>query len=106
MKVCFHTYLLVHLSHKSSFTSGSALARFELSTLPEHSGDRIVVMRILKFVEPVTCIIQNYDGRIPFPREGELFHQRQLFTRRIDKDNLTSKSLKHLVEDYLASPTS
>ena len=87
--------------------SGLALARFELSTLPDHSGDRTVVIRILKFVEPVTCTIQNYDGRMPFPKEGELFHHRQRpFTCRIDEDNPTSQTLKHLVEDYLASPTS
>jgi hypothetical protein len=72
--------------------------------LPEHLKDRIIVMRILKFVEPVTCVIPNYDGRLQFPREGELFYQQRLFTRRIDADSPTSQCLKHLVEDYLTSP--
>jgi hypothetical protein len=61
MHICYYICLITHHSLQ---------VRFELSTLPEH---RIVVMRILKFVEPVTCVIQNYDGRIPFPREGECF---------------------------------
>jgi hypothetical protein len=97
--------LLLYQSHDTSLTSGLALARFELSTLPEHSGDHIIVMRILKFIEPVTCIIQNYDGRLPFPREGDLFHRQrhQVFTCRIDQDNPTSQCLKRLVEDYLTS---
>jgi hypothetical protein len=97
--------LLLYQSHDTSFTSGSALARFELSTLPEHSGDHIIVMRILKFMEPVICIIPSYDGHLPFPREGDLFHRQrdQVFTCRIDQDNPTSQCLKHLVEDYLTS---
>jgi len=91
--------------------SGSAYARFELSTLPEHIGKRVVVMRIIKFVEPVTCIVPDYDGRMPFPREGELFHrggQRhpRLFVIDIDRDVQASHVLKHLAEGSWTSPAS
>jgi hypothetical protein len=35
---------------------GSALARFERSTLPEHKGTRTIVLRFLKIITPVKCI--------------------------------------------------
>ena len=51
------------------------MARFERSTLPEHNGTRTVVVRFLKIITPVECVIPDYDGRICCPKEGEL-HQR------------------------------
>ena len=54
---------------------GSALARFERSTLPDHKGTRTIVLRFLKIIIPVKCVIPNYDGHICCPREGEL-HRR------------------------------
>jgi len=55
--------------------TGSALARFERSTLPEHKGTRTVVLRILKIITPVKCVIPLYDGHIAPPEEREL-HRR------------------------------
>ena len=52
---------------------GSALARFERSTLPEHKGTRTIVLRFLKIITPVKCIMPLYDGYIRWPKEGELF---------------------------------
>jgi hypothetical protein len=52
------------------------LVRFERSTLLEHKGTRTVVLRILKIITPVKCVIPSYDGYIRFPEEGRL-HQRQ-----------------------------
>jgi hypothetical protein len=102
----FYVSMLLYLSH-STCKLGLALARFELSALAKHSGDHVIVIRILKFTQPVTHAFQNYDGRIPFPREGELFHRKQQpYTIRLDKDNSNSQVLKRLVEDYLASPMS
>jgi hypothetical protein len=51
---------------------GSALARFERSTLPEHKGTRHVVLRFVKMITPVNCVIPLYDGYIAQPEEGEL----------------------------------
>jgi hypothetical protein len=48
------------------------LARFERSTLPEHKDTRTVVLRFLKIITPVKCVIPSYDGRIVQPEEGEL----------------------------------
>ena len=55
---------------------GSALARFERSTLLGHKGTRTVVLRFLKIITPVTCVIPSYDGYISFPMEGELYQRR------------------------------
>jgi hypothetical protein len=51
---------------------GTALVRFERSTLPEHKGRRTVVLRFLKIITPVECMIPSYDDYIVRPKEGEL----------------------------------
>ena len=66
----FHEYL------------GRALARFELSTLPEHKGTRTIVLRFLKMITPVKCVIPNYDGHIFSPKEGELHRRSNRYTNR------------------------
>ncbi|KAJ7110574.1 hypothetical protein C8R44DRAFT_883708 [Mycena epipterygia] len=53
--------------------TGSALARFEASTRPEHTGRRVVHLRIVKITQPVECTMENYTGRVLKPEEGELF---------------------------------
>jgi hypothetical protein len=53
------------------------LARFERSTLQHHKGTRTLVLRYLKIITPVKCVISGYDGHIVPPREGEL-HRRTL----------------------------
>ncbi|KAJ7138485.1 hypothetical protein C8R43DRAFT_842363, partial [Mycena crocata] len=52
--------------------SGRALVRFELSTLPEYASARVVVLRLVKMIDPPTLRLQNYDGYLPPPIEGEL----------------------------------
>ena len=54
---------------------GSALARFERSTLPEHKDTRTIVLRFLKIITPVKCVIPSYGGDINCPKEGELYHK-------------------------------
>ncbi|KAJ7119221.1 hypothetical protein C8R43DRAFT_1077120 [Mycena crocata] len=56
--------------------TGSALACFEISRLPEHAGRRVLHLRFLKMFEPVTCAVTHSTGRIVEPREGELFSVR------------------------------
>jgi hypothetical protein len=53
------------------------LAQFERSTLRRHEGTRTLVLRILKIITPVKCVIPLYDGYIVQPKEGEL-HRRYL----------------------------
>ncbi|KAJ7142649.1 hypothetical protein C8R44DRAFT_561450, partial [Mycena epipterygia] len=59
--------------------SGSALARFEPSTRPEYAGRRVVHMRIVKIIQPVACTVDEQNGRVLLPQEG------QLLTRPRDK---------------------
>ena len=49
------------------------MARFERSTLPGHKGTRTVVLRFLKIITPVECVIPLYDGYIVQPKEGDLY---------------------------------
>ena len=48
------------------------MVRFERSTLFEHKGTRTIVLRVLKIVKPVNCVIAPYDGYICWPEEGKL----------------------------------
>ena len=50
-------------------------SRFERSTLPEHKGTRTVVLRFLKIITPVDCVIPLYDGYLCWPKEGELLQK-------------------------------
>ena len=58
---------------------GSALVRFERSTLPEHKGTRSLVLRFLKIITPVKCVIPLYDGCVVPPMEGELHRRFQRY---------------------------
>ena len=60
------------------------MARFERSTLPVHKGTRTVVLRFLKIIEPVKCVIPLFDGYIVQPREGERYRRSR---KAIDKLN-------------------
>jgi hypothetical protein len=73
-------YTGAYTSHRLSIDDsnrsvGRALARFERSTLPDHKGTRTVMLRILKIITPVKCVIPDYGGYIALPKEGEL-HRR------------------------------
>ena len=64
---------------------GSALVRFERSTLPEHKGTRTVVLRFLKIIAPLKCVIPLYDGFIGCPKEGDFYcRAHKLWSRNID----------------------
>ncbi|GLB38722.1 hypothetical protein LshimejAT787_0505870 [Lyophyllum shimeji] len=58
--------------------SGRVLLRFERSRLPEHTGTRSVVIRVLKILEPIEVVIPGYDMRLPVPKEGDLIHKHDL----------------------------
>lgn len=56
------------------------MARFERSMLPEHKDTRTVVLRFLKMITPIKCVMPLYDGYIPWPKEGELYHRERHYT--------------------------
>ena len=66
---------------------GIALARFERSTLPEHNGTRTVVLRFLKIITPVECVIPHYDDHVCCPKEGELHQDTPEESARMDQNH-------------------
>lgn len=51
------------------------MARFELSTQPEHSGAGRVVIRVLEILHPVEPLHpETYDGHKRAPKEGSLLY--------------------------------
>jgi hypothetical protein len=54
---------------------GKALVRFERSTLQEHQGTKTVVLRFLKIITFVECVMPLYDDFIHYPKEGELYRR-------------------------------
>jgi hypothetical protein len=86
------------------------VVRFERSTLPEHKGTRTCVLRFIKIITSVKCVIPLYDGKIVPPKEGEL-HRRthgnvnldhptavKAWSVDIDKNNSMGRGL-HLLWD-------
>jgi hypothetical protein len=71
----------------SNKSVGSALVRFERSTLPDHKDTRTVVLRFLKIITSVKCVIPLYDGNIRPPKEGELYERFGRLGRTINKLN-------------------
>jgi hypothetical protein len=68
---------------------GIAWARLERSTLPDHKGTRTVVLRFLKIIKPVKCVVPLYDGHISVPKDGEL-HKK---SRRIGSQKVWSANI-------------
>ena len=68
---------------------GSALARFERSTLPEHEGTRTVVLRFLKIITPAKYVMSLDDDYLWCPKDGELHRifqkDNQVWSGNIDK---------------------
>lgn len=51
--------------------TGSILARFEISELPEHTKlGPCLIVKCLEIVEPVECIVPSYDGHVRQPTPG------------------------------------
>ncbi|KAJ7266856.1 hypothetical protein C8J57DRAFT_1068829 [Mycena rebaudengoi] len=88
--------VLSHEPGRYSFT-GTAIARFERSTLPEHAGKRVLLLRIVKIVEP--DVRAEYAGR---HKDGELFtlpyHSEpgRLLSFNVDGDGPTAAALRVL----------
>jgi hypothetical protein len=93
IQIAIPLYSSIDYSHESI---GSALARFERSTFLDHAGTRTVVLRFLKIITPVKCVIPSYDDHLCFPKEGELYQRRRIALKvykpwsvNIDKSNAT-----------------
>ena len=65
------------------------MARWERSTLPDHIGTKTVVLRFLKIITPVECVIPYNDSHIHCPKEGELYQKpgEEVWSVNIDKSN-------------------
>lgn len=50
---------------------GSAVARFELSTLPEHGGANVMVVRIIQILEPVECVLPDHSDHSEYHEKME-----------------------------------
>ena len=93
-----YTILSILLHLLFSWILGSVLAWIEGSTLPVHKGTRNVVLRLLKIITPVKCVIPCYDDHVCFPKEGEL-HKKRVFaqphpwTINIDKPSVMTRAL-------------
>ena len=87
-----HTQTTASQIDDSDASIGSALARFERSTLPKHAGTRTLVLHFLKIITPVKCSMPFYDGYVKWPKEGELFQKgvrgtslRQVWSTNVDQ---------------------
>lgn len=56
--------------------AGKLLLRFERSPLEKHAGRRVLVLRVVQVLEPIKHLVENYDGYIKLPEEGELIVRR------------------------------
>jgi hypothetical protein len=79
---------------------GSALARLERS---DHNGTRTIVLRFLKIITPVKCVIPLYDGCVYCPEEGELhrrnsnrYSDHHVWSMNIDKPSPMQRGLQLL----------
>ncbi|TFY73993.1 hypothetical protein EWM64_g10019 [Hericium alpestre] len=80
--------------------AGSALCRLERSTLPQHAGRRIVVMRLLKILQPPK---RRSDlprmCNVSVPAEGELFaFGQRAWYRDVDKPGKGNETLRLLYD--------
>ncbi|KAJ7110624.1 hypothetical protein C8R44DRAFT_743088 [Mycena epipterygia] len=91
--------------------SGSAITRFEASTRAEHAGHRILHLRIVKIMEPVTCTVEGHNVRMLKPEEGELLTvsfrggMPQPWAYDIDAESKTSVGLRALWDISIARGT-
>lgn len=91
---------LIHYQRNHLTGIGSAVARLELSTLPEHIGTNMILTRILKILQPVECVHPGYDGYRIQPEEGSylstLGHDgvRRPCAIDLGKKNVTSAGFK------------
>ena len=93
-QITISRYSYTDYSHKFV---GSALVRFERSTLPEHKDTRTVVLRFLKIITPVKCVIPQYDNYIRCPKEGELCRKKHhVWSINIDKPSTMQRGLQLL----------
>ncbi|KAG6836885.1 hypothetical protein H0H93_001716 [Arthromyces matolae] len=69
--------LLVDHRNQESYSPyrGRLLLRFERSTLPEHARNTILVIRVIKVLEPITLSRPDYDMHVPLPIEGRLLEK-------------------------------
>ncbi|TFY73994.1 hypothetical protein EWM64_g10018, partial [Hericium alpestre] len=82
------------------YAAGSALCRLERSTLPQHAGRRIMIMRLLKIVRPAKLPSRSAPTcNVSVPAEGELFKFGQrMWYRDVDKPGKSAETLRLLYD--------
>jgi hypothetical protein len=74
--ICFLFVVGAYIDYFYDFV-GSALARFELSTLPDHEGTRTIVLRFLKIITPVKV-------SFPFTMAMYIAQRKESFTGELE----------------------
>ncbi|RDB28289.1 hypothetical protein Hypma_001433 [Hypsizygus marmoreus] len=68
--------------------AGQCMVRFERSLLPEHMGRRIIVLRVLEIVKPITLAVPGYEWSLLPPTAGSLLTKRgHPITVDVDRKN-------------------
>ncbi|KAF5388286.1 hypothetical protein D9615_000824 [Tricholomella constricta] len=84
--------------------NGHIMARFEISTLPQHQSSPTLVLRILEFLTPVKCVIPAYDYHIQEPTVGAFYaFAGSLYTIRLARKSKKNKALRTLLPTSLAA---
>ena len=100
IQITFSRHSYIDCSHG---IVGSALTRLERSTHSDHKGTTNVVLRFIKIITPVECVIPLYDGYISCSKEGEL-HRKKLHWQSVwNLDLDKSQSLLYEVFNYFGT---
>jgi len=92
--------------------TGTVLARFEKSDLPEHKHRPGVVVRVLEILSPINCVISDYDYNTQMPEVGQFIAKRKLSGRYgnyhpwsidISENTAVAKSLRLLFPESTLS---
>lgn len=83
-------------------SSGKVVGQFEVCTSP--TGVQHLQFRVLEIVEPVKCVIPDYDGRVVIPTVGNFIslrspHKVRPRKIRLSEDTLRAKQLRLLLPD-------
>ena len=66
--------------------------RCERSTLPEHAGGNLLVLRVLKILDPIKPVDPHYDMRLPVPCVGSLILNSKGCVRSLNLDDGSNKT--------------
>jgi len=68
------SWIRIYMSSRN-FRAGRGLVRFEPSVNPKRPEQDQVALRVLKIIEPVKTLVEDYDGYLHQPTEGMLIQR-------------------------------